>query len=141
LAAQPRNRRDAPPGGPGHRLQLDDSVVLEAVGDEELHRDRIAGIEVAEREVRPLLGGVEIHVDLGEDEVPLLQEILQPDDFAHAVMGPVQESEQALLARMAAGAAGEDDLVVEIALDEGRVVARVEQLDIVRIVHGALLRS
>ena len=46
-------------------------------------------MQMTEGELRPLLGRVEIHVDLDEDQILTLQDVLQPDDLAHAIMRPV----------------------------------------------------
>ena len=88
-------------------------------------------MEMAEGKIRPLLGGVEVHIDLGEDRVVLLQNLPLADHFAHAVMRPGEKIEQRLLALAITRAAGKDDVIVEIGSDQRLVVTRVEECDIV----------
>ncbi len=145
VGAEPRQLGHPAFGRPGHRLQFGDlPVFVEPVGDEKLHRDEVPGMHFAEREIGPVPGRMEIHVDLGEQQPVAAEHGLRAHDLAHAVVRPFEEREQRF--GPFARSAGADHLGVggKEAFDQRRVVAAVEQVLVSLVVEfhrGRLWRA
>jgi hypothetical protein len=70
---------------------------------------------------------MEVHVHFSENTIFLLQHGLRTHDLADAVVRPVEERLELRLAAVVTGAAAENDIVIEILRDQGRVVTGIEQ--------------
>src|SRR5690606_36378325 len=128
---------DAFPDWPGHRLQPPDlPCLVEDVVGQELDRDRIPRKQRLEREPRPRLCGVEVHVDLGEHVAALLDIRHDPRALAHSVMRPGEEPAHPVAAFEGAAAAFHRAVLGEPALDQCIVVTGQEISDISFVVES-----
>ncbi len=141
MRAQARQAADALFRRPGHGLQLDDFPVAQAIGDEKFDGHLVPGEQMAERELRPLLAGVKVHVDLDENQLALLQHILGAHHLADAVVRPVEKRFERRLALVVPAASGKNDLLGKETFDQSRIVAGVEQRDVVIVVQHVLRPS
>ena len=103
---------------------------------QELHGDRVAREQVPEREIRALFGGVEIHVDLGEQIAPVLHPGNDARALAHPVMRPGEEAVHALAAFERAAAALHRAVLGEPARHQALVVACEEIGDVGFVIEG-----